>query len=111
MGLADGVCRQVGCLMFMVLAPVLWFQSLGITDSDSAAALDPGYVTMTVGILLTVEAFLYLQLPLDMIPDFVPIIGKCDDAIAYAIAFLGALLTVFGAQSWISSFQEPRHLE
>eukprot|EP01147_Barroeca_monosierra_P007477 gene7477-553_t len=64
--------------------------------------VDAGYFVFTLGILLIVEAFLYLQLPLDLIPDCIPLIGKCDDFMALSIGVLGGILSMVGFYSWVN---------
>ena len=41
------------------------------------------------------EGKLYLNLPVDLIPDCIPIIGKLDDGFAYILMTIGLYLTLF----------------
>lgn len=96
------VFQQIGCLIFMLLAPVLWYKSLFLMSLETLQDVDAGYFVFTLGILLIVEAFLYLQLPLDLIPDCIPLIGKCDDFMALSIGVLGGILSMVGFYSWVN---------
>ena len=124
--LCRGALRQILCLMFMVVAPILWWWSIvgggGIDESKSTSASSRGIeinnpsdahnaaagggggalvvggrrLFVSTGILLVSEAWAYVQLPLDLIPDFIPFFGKLDDGIAWLVAGFGMLLVFIG---------------
>ena len=45
--------------------------------------------SLSLGTLIMLESYFYIKLPLDLVPDFIPIIGKCDDMIAYVVGLVG----------------------
>jgi uncharacterized membrane protein YkvA (DUF1232 family) len=55
----------------------------------------------------------YLELPLDLIPDFIPIIGRLDDALVVGLAIRAALRAAdpeLIRQYWPGTGAPPRHL-
>jgi uncharacterized membrane protein YkvA (DUF1232 family) len=55
----------------------------------------------------------YLELPLDLIPDFVPIVGRLDDALVVGLAIRTALRSAdpeMIRRYWPSSEAPPKHI-
>ena len=53
-------------------------------------------ILISFGTMMFVVAMTYRQLPLDLIPDWMPFIGKADDLIAGLIAGVGLTITFIG---------------
>lgn len=82
----------------MFFAPGVWIQA--ISAAGGIDAISPGYLFQTLGVLLMAEGILYLQLPVDIIPDFIPLIGQCDDFVAWLVVLAGLGLLSLGF--WIA---------
>ena len=53
-------------------------------------------ILISFGTMMFVVAMTYRQLPLDLIPDWIPFIGKADDLIAGLFAGVGLTITFIG---------------
>src|SRR6185312_9137490 len=96
---ADLVVSVAAALIhvWLVLVVVLWRSGAGIGGLSDAARLLPDLLrlvsrlardrTLPRGVRLRLWLVLaYLASPLDLIPDFVPVVGYADDAIIVAFA-------------------------
>ena len=84
-------------LMWLVLVVVLWRSGRGIGGLSDAARLLPDVIrlvsrlardrSLSRGVRMRLWLLLgYLASPLDLIPDFIPVVGYADDAIIAALA-------------------------
>jgi len=96
-------------LVWLVLVVVLWRSGAGIGGLSDAARLLPDLLrlvsrlardrTLPRGVRLRLWLVLaYLASPLDLIPDFVPVVGYADDAIIVAFA-LRSVVRAAGADA------------
>eukprot|EP00056_Hartaetosiga_gracilis_P015897 m.242501 g.242501 ORF g.242501 m.242501 type:complete len:106 (+) comp34317_c0_seq1:122-439(+) len=91
-----GLVWQLFCMLLMLVAVGVWWRSLDIYVAEDVLYLSLEYILFVTGFLVAVEVFLYTQLPVDLIPDCIPIIGKCDDAMAVGVGVIGAVVAVYG---------------
>ena len=84
-------------LVWLVLVVVLWRSGRGIAGLSDAARLLPDVIrlvsrlardrSLSRGVRMRLWLLLgYLASPLDLIPDFIPVVGYADDAIVAALA-------------------------
>jgi uncharacterized membrane protein YkvA (DUF1232 family) len=84
-------------LVWLVLVVVLWRSSRGIGGLSESARLLPDVIrlvsrlardrSLSRGVRMRLWLLLgYLASPLDLIPDFIPVVGYADDAIVAALA-------------------------
>jgi uncharacterized membrane protein YkvA (DUF1232 family) len=88
-------------LIWAVLVAVLWLTKPGEYDVKETLRLLPDLIRLvkrlatdpdtprSVRILLVV-LLVYLALPIDLIPDFIPVLGYADDAIIVALVLRSA---------------------
>jgi hypothetical protein len=76
------ILKQIICVLLSIVVPILWKNLVILFD------LDNNLFTLSLGSLLILESYIYSQLPLDLIPNFIPILGKCDNLI---VSFLGLI--------------------
>lgn len=95
---ADGLAKTAAlamrqlAAMAMMLYVARWWSALVISSAtqDSIGSwVAPSRAVAGTGLALFVEGTLYLQLPWDVIPDSIPLIGKLDDAVAKLMAVFG----------------------
>ena len=88
-------------LIWAVLVAVLWLTRPGDYDMKDALRLLPDLIRLVKrmatdpdtprGVRIRLALLLiYLALPIDLIPDFVPVLGYADDAIIVAIVLRSA---------------------
>ena len=86
----DRICDiffQLLYLLLLILIPLIWINvSFYLSDT---------IYTFTLGIFLILESYIYLKLPIDLIPDFIPLIGKIDDFIAYIVGLFGFWIIIY----------------
>jgi len=116
MNIITKLIKQI-CLMFlMTIVCFIWFVLFNKHCSDinsnvSSAFASKNYsiiledrklvthiseIILISGFCIFVLSMLYRQLPIDLIPDCLPYIGKCDNMFAGFLAFIGIIVTSFG---------------
>ena len=74
-------------LFLIILISILWFNySYYIPES---------LYLFSLGGFLMIESYLYIKLPIDFIPDFIPLIGKIDDFLAYLMGLCGFWIIIY----------------
>jgi uncharacterized membrane protein YkvA (DUF1232 family) len=88
-------------LIWAVLVVVLWLTKPGDYDIKEALRLLPDLVRLVKGLatdpatprgvrIRLALLLVYLALPIDLIPDFVPVLGYADDAVIVALVLRSA---------------------
>ena len=93
-------------LVFYCLPGIWWtYNNMDehIKDVDSNNNDDDVYFLsvrflMSTGLLLVTMSMTYVVLPIDLIPDFIPIVGGLDDKIATLVCGMGFMMTYMGYQ-------------
>jgi uncharacterized membrane protein YkvA (DUF1232 family) len=99
LGIAGGLV-----LVWSVLVAALWLTKPGDYDLKEALRLLPDLIRLVkrlatdpdtpLGVRIRLALLLaYLALPIDVIPDFVPVLGYADDAIIVALVLRSATRT------------------
>jgi uncharacterized membrane protein YkvA (DUF1232 family) len=95
-----GIVGGLG-LIWAVLVAVLWLTKPGEYDVKEALRLLPDLIRLVKRLatdpntprsvrILLVLLLVYLALPIDLIPDFIPVLGYADDAIIIALVLRSA---------------------
>ena len=109
-GLLSCLCSQLVYLMAMALCPVLYLSALGMYAESALAGFFAAPLwlhLMALGLLIAAESYFYLKLPVDLIPDFIPIIGRCDDCLAAVFMAFGVVVAIFGGLLYSMSSGMP----
>lgn len=77
----------------MVAVPLAWYSSLTFGGIDGTPLWQH---LVAFGIALSLEGYFYRQLPVDLIPDFIPLIGRCDDCCAGMVVVFGVVIAMLG---------------
>lgn len=83
------ILKQVICVLLLFVVPMIWRNAVSILELDS------NLFTLSLGCLLMLESYIYSQLPLDLIPNFIPILGKCDNLISSIIGLIGFWMILY----------------
>ena len=51
---------------------------------------------LSFGVMLSLEGLCYLALPIDLIPDCIPLIGYADDGLAWLVIVIGGWCLLIG---------------
>ena len=89
-------------LMWLAIAVVLWVARPGDLSVADAARLIPDLLRLVKGLagdgslppgvrIRLVLLIAYLAMPIDLIPDFIPVIGFLDDAVIVALVLRSAV--------------------
>ena len=78
---------QFFLMAIMIGTPIIWFKSLDSIYFNSF---------INFGLMLVIVSYSYVKLPVDLIPDFIPLVGKLDDGLAYIILTIGIWCIVLG---------------
>mmetsp|Transcript_17197 Transcript_17197/g.56302 ORF Transcript_17197/g.56302 Transcript_17197/m.56302 type:complete len:214 (+) Transcript_17197:29-670(+) len=102
MGLTGFVIKQCALMAVIYSVPLLTASYLNVgfeqvTDPEFlAGAMQEARFTIAVGAALFVTALTYKLLPIDLIPDWMPFVGRIDDMIAGVVMGAGAALAYTG---------------
>jgi len=112
--------KQISLLLLMTIVCFIWLalfnnhladinsSSLSyvyaafVSKDYSTILLDTKFVTpaseivLVTGSCIFILSMLYRQLPIDLVPDCLPFIGKCDNVIAGFFAFIGIIIVAIG---------------
>ena len=75
-----GLFTQILLMCIIVGTPIIWYKSLETMYLNSF---------INFGLMLVIVTYSYVKLPIDLIPDFIPLVGKLDDGLAYIILTVG----------------------
>lgn len=94
-----GLFIQLVVAALLLAAPVYWWDYNDL-DLSSPAHLPSHLISakflISTGSTLIAVGFLYRCLPIDLVPDFLPIIGKLDNLLAGVVIGIGISVAVFG---------------
>eukprot|EP00049_Salpingoeca_infusionum_P019843 m.363160 g.363160 ORF g.363160 m.363160 type:complete len:101 (-) comp21553_c0_seq1:265-567(-) len=93
MGFLKNLVVQAALLVLMAITPLAWISHM---TEYMANGFMVGHFIWTVGFVMLVEGVCYAALPYDAIPDWIPCLGRCDDALAYMTGAVGAMLVGLG---------------
>lgn len=85
--------------IFFYWLPRFWWVYNGLDDEDDPPSEDyflSARFLMSTGALMTVQGMAYVSLPVDFIPDWIPIFGTIDDLIARMAAGAGLMMCYMG---------------
>ena len=90
--------KQAMLMAFMATMPPMWLTYTGMEENDVYNPMKwaSARILISFGTMMFVVAMTYRQLPLDLIPNWIPFIGKADDLIAGLIAGVGLTITFIG---------------
>jgi hypothetical protein len=75
---------------------------------SNTSVMDPiTEILLITGITLLFTGILYRQLPLDLIPDCIPCIGKYDNFIAAMVAFFGVMMAAIAVYLQLNFVPHP----
>ena len=83
------ILKQLICILLLILVPIFWKNLVIFLDIQN------DLFTLGLGIMLILESFIYSQLPLDLIPNFIPILGKCDNLLVSGIGLVGFWMILY----------------
>lgn len=89
------------CLVKQILFMALMFVGIPSMWSYSVTAF-PNDKMICTGVSLVVGGVAYVNLPVDLIPDCIPLIGKWDDTAAYWVVALGFAMAGYGC--WLHNY-------
>ena len=82
------IVKQLIFTLLFLSTPIVWFRFVNYINVSNS------YKIFSIGILFMLESYWYVKLPMDLIPDCIPILGKCDNLMAYFIGILGFWITI-----------------
>ena len=83
------IIKQIICVLLIFVVPIIWKNLTIFLD------LENNLFTISLGTMLILESYLYSQLPLDLIPNFIPILGKFDNLISSFIGLIGFWMILY----------------
>eukprot|EP00039_Didymoeca_costata_P004969 m.77304 g.77304 ORF g.77304 m.77304 type:complete len:101 (+) comp12615_c0_seq6:201-503(+) len=95
MGVGDvvkGFGLQIAYTLCMIVLPIIWWNGMWSYGWGNHMST---FLAIT-GATLSGCCHAYRNLPVDLIPDWIPLIGKLDDGIAYILEILGGGLLLCG---------------
>ena len=93
---------QVFYMSLLVAIPMVWYkyvdgEHIDWADPEGLAEkLQEAKMLISTGVAMFSFSYAYRSLPLDLIPDFIPIIGKFDDLLAGMLMGLGVAMMYAG---------------
>ena len=94
MTFCKSILKQIIVMISLVIVPYFWvlsFDNISVVDTYSNC-----YILVSIGLLMILESWLYVNLPIDLIPNFIPIIGNLDNGFAYIFMLFGFYAVLFG---------------
>lgn len=97
-GLIKGLIKEIlliGVVFYWF--PIVWWTYNGMDDENH----DEDYFTstrflMSTGVLMTCMGMSYVALPIDLLPDWIPIFGNLDDMAARMVGGAGLMMCYLG---------------
>mmetsp|Transcript_18791 Transcript_18791/g.27790 ORF Transcript_18791/g.27790 Transcript_18791/m.27790 type:complete len:185 (+) Transcript_18791:118-672(+) len=99
-GLLKGILKEI-CLIGIVFYwfPMVWWTYNGMDDGENPPGEDYFMSTrflMSTGALMTCMGMAYVALPIDLLPDWIPIFGNLDDMAARMLGGAGLMMCYLG---------------
>ena len=106
MGFIVGTLKQGVLMAVMALAiPTIWWTHVHYIAREALDTMDVTLIETVVlytAIAVALECICYLMLPIDIIPDSIPLLGHIDDAFAMVILILSCLVIAgIAGREWI----------
>mmetsp|Transcript_29548 Transcript_29548/g.48760 ORF Transcript_29548/g.48760 Transcript_29548/m.48760 type:complete len:178 (+) Transcript_29548:304-837(+) len=110
MGFLKNLTKQILLVAIIFYGlPIFWYTYNGMDDDPESEYFLSVRFLMSTGSLLAFMGMAYVTLPIDFVPDWIPILGKLDDLLAKMTFGGGIMMCYMGYQ--FGSGEVPREFQ